>query len=192
MTSSDLPTPLPALPTLPTLLTARLRLRTVTEDDVDFVQDMYSLPEVTEFIGTTDWVETTREQALNRLQRYRSAAGTRSGIWLVETLGDHRPVGFGLLKPIPWSTDLARDTTVDQDTEIGWHLHPEAWGHGFATETARTLLAHARRRGLDRVVAVTHAQNIASQRVAERIGMRHEGSTDRYYDTTCELFTLEL
>ncbi|WP_237090109.1 GNAT family N-acetyltransferase [Nesterenkonia sp. PF2B19] len=182
-------------PDLPTLLSTRLRLRAVTEDDAAFVQDLYARPEVTEFIGTTDWVETTQEQALARIHRYRAAAGRAAGIWLVETVEGRRPLGFALLKPIPWSVRLA-DTRAQaglaQDTEIGWHLHPDAWGHGYATEAARALLAHARRHGLTEVVAVTHPRNLASQRVAARIGMVHQGTTDRYYDTTCELFTLTL
>lgn len=188
---------------LPTLLTTRLRLRTVEEDDVDVVLDMYSRPEVTAFIGTTDWVETTREQALTRIARYRSMAGAATGIWLIETLDARRPVGFGLLKPIPWSQHLrggddggstpgSRSADFPQDVEIGWHLHPDAWGQGYATEAARALLAHARRHRLGQLVAVTHARNVASQRVATRIGMSHRGTTDRYYDTTCELFTIAL
>ncbi|GAB3190147.1 GNAT family N-acetyltransferase [Nesterenkonia suensis] len=184
-----------ASPDLPTLLSTHLRLRAVTEDDAAFVQDLYSRPEVTEFIGTTEWVETTQDQALARIHRYRAAAGRASGIWLIEALEDRRPLGFALLKPIPWSArlvDAGAQDGLPQDTEIGWHLHPDAWGHGYATQAARALLAHARRSGLTEVVAVTHRRNQASQRVAERIGMVHQGTTDRYYDTICELFTLTL
>ena len=44
---------------------------------------------------------------------------------------------------------------------------------------------------LPRIVAVTHPDNAPSQRVARRLGMRDEGLTDRYYDTTTRLFVLE-
>ena len=73
--------------------------------------------------------------------------------------------------------------------EIGWHLHPDVWGRGIATEAATRVLGHAS--GLRRVVAVTHPDNEPSQRVARRLGMRDEGLTDRYYDTTTRLFVLE-
>lgn len=191
-----------ATPTsLATLHSLRLRLRSATEDDVGFVRDLYSRPEVTEFIGSTEWVETTAEQALTRIARYRGLAGPSTGCWLVETLEDQtlrdRAVGFALLKPIPWSKHLdvpghGPMSAVPQDIEIGWHLHPDAWGHGYATEAAQALLAHGRRRQLERLVAVTHAENLPSQRVAQRIGMTHRGTTDRYYDTACELFTIDL
>ena len=51
------------------------------------------------------------------------------------------------------------------------------------------MLGHAS--DLPRIVAVTHPDNEASQRVARRLGMRDEGLTDRYYDTTTRLFVLE-
>ena len=51
------------------------------------------------------------------------------------------------------------------------------------------VLRHGLGAGLPRVVAVTHPQNTASQRVCRRIGMTHVGRTDRYHDATCELFT---
>jgi RimJ/RimL family protein N-acetyltransferase len=63
--------------------------------------------------------------------------------------------------------------------EIGWTLARERWGHGFATEAAHRLLAHAftelRR---DHVISVIHPENAASIRVAERIGERLERKTD--------------
>ena len=42
------------------------------------------------------------------------------------------PVGTVPLKPLPDGAG---------EIEIGWHLHPDSWGRGFATETARALLA---------------------------------------------------
>jgi RimJ/RimL family protein N-acetyltransferase len=74
------------------------------------------------------------------------------------------------------------------DTEIGWHFHPNYWGHGYATEAAAAVLAHALDSGLDKVVAVTAPANTASQRVCLRIGMTHRGQTDRYYNALCELY----
>ncbi len=75
-----------------------------------------------------------------------------------------------------------------RETEIGWHFHPDFWGRGYAAEAASTVLHHGFAQGLQRVVAVTHLQNVRSQRVCGRIGMRHLGVSTRYYDTACELF----
>ena len=172
------------------LSTPRLRLRTPTATDAEFVRDMYSRNEVTEYIGARNWVETTHQQALTRIERYRAQFGPASGVWLVEA-DDGAPVGFALLTAIPFSAHVTTEVG-DQDTEIGWHLHPDSWGSGFAVEAAQALIRHARAQGLAELVAVTHADNVASQAVARRAGMTYAGTTSRYYDAVCELFTLTL
>ena len=97
------------------------------------------------------------------------------------------PAGTLLLKSIPASGD-GQPPEPSGDTEIGWHFHPDSWGHGFATEAASVVLRYAFESGLKRVVAVTNPGNLASRRVCERIGMRYLGQTDAYYSTTCELY----
>jgi RimJ/RimL family protein N-acetyltransferase len=59
--------------------------------------------------------------------------------------------------------------------EIGFVLHPDHQGHGYATEAARELLriAFVELR-LHRVIGRTEARNAASARVLERLGMRRE------------------
>lgn len=168
--------------------TSRLRLRAPTPEDLDFVLDLYSRPEVVRHIGTGQ-VQTTEGEALARIQRYRSFFGPHTGIWLIEKHDDDAPLGFALLKPIPFSAGVDE---AEMDIEIGWHLHPDAWGSGYATEAAQALIDLARAAGLARLVAVTRSENHASMAVTGRLGMRHQGQSDRYYDTTCELFTLDL
>ncbi|WP_342767532.1 GNAT family N-acetyltransferase [Calidifontibacter indicus] len=57
------------------------------------------------------------------------------------------------------------------------------------TEAATRVLEHAS--ALPRIVAVTHPQNLPSQRVTARLGMRNEGLTDRYYNLAMRLFVVE-
>ena len=60
--------------------------------------------------------------------------------------------------------------------EIGYGIHPRAWGQGLATATARELLRIAfEERGLHRVYATCNPRNVASARVLTKIGMTHEG-----------------
>ena len=57
--------------------------------------------------------------------------------------------------------------------EIGWRLHPDHWGHGYATEAAAaSLWLRLRQAGLAEIVAFTATVNTRSQAVMERIGMR--------------------
>ena len=62
-----------------------------------------------------------------------------------------------------------------QQAEIGYIIHPDHAGHGYATEAGRVLLRIAfQDLGLHRVVASTDARNTASGRVLEKLGMRAE------------------
>ena len=171
------------------LRSARLRLRGWTPEDVDFLFDLYSRWEVQRFIGLVPRVMTDRAEARERLDRLSSdPLPAPLGIWAVAREEDGRLLGVLLLKGIP-ASGPAKPLLPSGDVEIGWHFHPDAWGHGYATEAAALVLGHGLDAGLPRVVAVTNPQNTASQRVCRRIGMVHEGRTDRYYDATCELFT---
>jgi RimJ/RimL family protein N-acetyltransferase len=112
---------------------------------------------------------------------------------------------------------LSRLTEGDGEVEIGWHLNPDHWGNGYATEAGRgvTGLAfgqervgtervyvggagrtegvrgnHGSRSLLDRVIALVDPDNDRSQAVCRRLGMTHLGQTDRYYGLALELFEL--
>ena len=168
------------------LTTARLRLRSWSFDDADFLFDMGSRWEVQRFIGRVPAVMADRTEAVASIERRRALDHPVHGIWAIETLADRSLVGTLLLKPIPASGGQAQQGA--DDVEIGWHLHPEQWGQGYATEAGAAVLAHAFAAGLSRVIAVTAPENIASQAVCRRLGMRHLGQTGAYYDTMCELF----
>jgi RimJ/RimL family protein N-acetyltransferase len=168
------------------LITDRLRLRSWSYDDADFLFDMYSRWEVQRFIGRVPKVMVDRGEAVASIERRRSLDHPVHGIWAIETLADRELVGNLLLKPIPASDGQALPAA--DDIEIGWHLHPDQWGHGYATEAGAAALSHAFAAGLSRVIAVTAPKNFASQAVCLRLGMRHLRQTGLYYNTTCELF----
>lgn len=173
-----------------TLVTPRLELSAWTDADadVDALFDIYSRWEVARYLGTNPAVLTSRDQAARASSRW----GTRDdgfGVWAIRDGG--AAVGSVLLQPIPWSEDAVPGSTPE-DVEIGWHLHPDAWGRGFASEAASAVLEYARERGIPRVVAVTYPENTASQRVCERIGMTALGTSTRYYDMAAELFEIDL
>lgn len=170
--------------TQPVLETERLVLRPWRSEDVAAVFDIYSRWEVARYLGRTPAAMTAFAQAEASLARWAAIPGPLHGVWAIVPRDAAAPIGSALLKLLP----LSGDAGVSGDTEIGWHLHPDAWGKGYATEAARGLLAHAWEGGLDEVFAVTYPENTASRAVCRRLGMAHLGSTDRYYDVTCELF----
>jgi len=60
--------------------------------------------------------------------------------------------------------------------DIGYEFKPDYWGHGYATEAARELLRFGfEELQLHRITAECIADNVASARVLEKIGMRLEG-----------------
>lgn len=170
-----------------TFETDRLFLRPWQSADVDFVFDLYSRWEVQQFIGLVPRVVSDRAEAQERLDRMMALDDPVLGWWAIGRRDTGALVGALPLKPIP-ASGSTQPLKPSGDIEIGWHLHPDAWGKGFATEAATVMLAHAFDSGLQKVVAVTNPLNLASQAVCGRIGMAHLGLSDRYYNATCELF----
>lgn len=168
------------------LHTDRLTLRSWTPQDADFIFDLYSRTEVRRYIGDGD-VMQEHDEAVKLLDRWSWLEHPVHHIWAIERSDDEQPVGVLLLKSIPAS---GTGDKPSGDTEIGWHLHPDHWGRGYASEAARCVLDHAWEGGLDRVVAVTHPLNTASMAVCRRIGMTHLGQSEAYYDTLTELFEI--
>ena len=168
------------------LRTDRLVLRPWRDDDTGFAFDLYSRWEVARFLGRTPALMTDPMDAARRIARLRALEDDLRAFRVVSLASTDEPVGTVMLQPIPASgpTEPLRPSG---DTEIGWHFHPDHWGRGYASEAAGALL-EAALADLPRVVAVTYPENVASQRVCERIGMRRLGPTDAYYNVRMELF----
>ena len=61
--------------------------------------------------------------------------------------------------------------------ELGYHFARHAWGHGYATEAARACLsAGFDLTGVADIVALIRPENLPSQGVARRLGMRVRGA----------------
>ena len=168
------------------LISPRLLLREWEDKDADFVLDMYSRDEVVRFLGARPQALHDRSDALTRLARWRSRQDDVHAVWAVQDRRSGRLLGTVFLVKLMASGEPLQPA---EETEVGWHLHPDAWGNGYATEAATAVLAYAARAGVSTVYAVTYPENAASQAVCRRLGMRHLGQTDRYYNMTCELFT---
>ncbi|MBX7268453.1 GNAT family N-acetyltransferase [Micromonospora sp. Llam7] len=172
--------------------TDRLTLRDWTAAPVDLarIYDIYSRDEVMRWLGGGAGRLTEPGQAAERLatwgERYAPYAG-RYGIWAIEVRDTGAVAGSVLLKPLPG----ADGSTPTEDIEVGWHLHPDSWGHGYATEAARAVLAREFAAGTRQVYAVVTPGNERSMAVCRRLGMTHVGRrTDWYGGTEVETFVL--
>lgn len=144
--------------------TERLLLRTWTDADREPFAALCADPVVMEYFPSP----LTREQAdafADRIDEHFRTHGY--GLWAVEVDGVF--AGFtGLL----WT-----DALGGRDLEVGWRLAKWAWGHGYATESARAAL-EVGLENVDEIVSVTSLINERSWRVMERLGMRREGEFD--------------
>ena len=150
---------------IPAIHTERLRLRAHRLDDLDALLSYYSNPEVARYIPWEPW---TRAEAQEHLQKRVQRTGIDGPGSVLGYVVEHedRVIGDVVL----WPTDdtLARG-------EMGWAFHPDASGHGYATEAVRALIGVAfGTYGMRRVVAQIDARNTASARLCHRVGMKQE------------------
>jgi len=96
------------------------------------------------------------------------------GPFVIERRRDGRFLGrTGILV---WDSRTWTHTTVAEagsfaQPELGWALVRAEWGNGYATEAARAVRDWARRdRNIGRLISLIAPDNLASQRVAERLG----------------------
>jgi RimJ/RimL family protein N-acetyltransferase len=77
-----------------------------------------------------------------------------------------------------WAQAEVEDQAKGVQAELGWTIDPALGGQGLATEAATGLLRICfEHLGLRRVIALCFADNEASWRMMERLGMRREAHT---------------
>ena len=170
----------PAAAPAPWLQTLRLDFREFVPADVEEIVRLDADPRVMKYIA--DGRVHTRAETLAlypRILRYPRVYANL-GIWRASRRDTGAFVGWFSLKYAGKASDI----------EIGYRLAPDAWGLGFATEGAAALRDYGfDDLGLERIIGVTHPDNLASQRVLLKIGMADEG-WGRYYDRRLRLFAI--
>lgn len=151
---------------MPTIHTSRLLLRPVTHDDTDGFWELDSDPEVHRYLGG------------NPIQSREEATRTIEAL-----LQQYEETGMGRLAVIERNSGnfvgwagLKREARLRPDREyidLGYRLQRAHWGKGYGTEAARAVLqmgwAHY---GLSAIHAAADVENVASNRILQRIGMQ--------------------
>jgi RimJ/RimL family protein N-acetyltransferase len=138
--------------------TDRLLLRQMTATDLDEFVAIHAEPEVVRFMGVFDRVKASEWMQAN--QRDWSERGY--GRLAIVDRATGRLLGRSGLKYWPQF----------QETEVGWVLRPDAWGHGVATEAALACAEWGfQNLDLPYLTAMIRPDNRRSIRVAERLGM---------------------
>jgi ribosomal-protein-alanine N-acetyltransferase len=74
--------------------------------------------------------------------------------------------------------------------ELGYALDKPYWNIGLATEASRASLEYGFKEvGLERIVGIAKPENIASQRVMQKVGMKYEKNA-HYYNTDVVYYAL--
>lgn len=158
------------------LETERLLIRRWTHDDAERLLDIQSRLEVVKWLGDGEPVlMKDLDEAHERVDRYaaRCDGPAPYGFWATEVRATGVVAGSVLLLPLP--------NNEHGEVEIGWHLHPDSWGSGYASEAARAVLGHGFAHGLPEILALSHTDNEASQAVMRRIGMTDRGIVEKWY-----------
>lgn len=146
--------------------TDRLVIRPWHLDDAPRLFEILSDPGTVRWFGTPTPL-TDVAQVIERIEGYARYEEPR-GVWTMTLQGSDRPLGGVMLIELP-ETDL---------TQIGWYLHPDSTGHGYATEACAAVLAFGHDAGVAEIRAVIDVDNAPSIAVAQRLGMRHLGRVD--------------
>ncbi len=145
--------------------TERLDLRRFVAEDLDELADVFTDDAVWRFPYGRGFNREETATFLDVQMRHWDDYGF--GCWVARRRENGRIIGYlGLSIP----TFLPE---ILPAVEVGWRLHPDEWGKGFATEGATAAL----REGfavmeLDEICSVPQRENSASVRVAARLGMR--------------------
>lgn len=146
--------------------TERLTLKPYSQDDVESLVELLTNSEITTTFMVPDF--ETKEKAIalaEKLIAFSQLDDTKHleyGIYL-----DNRLIGF------------INDCGIENnEIEIGYVVHPDYQGHGYATESVRAIISELRDMGFQKITAGFFVENIASHRVLEKCGMKPSNCTE--------------
>ena len=163
------------------LETTRLRLRLFTHDDLPIMFELNSDPEVIKYADTParDMEEVRQRLEQGPLFDYEKYGYGRFAVELKET---GKVIGFCGIKYLP-EIDLP---------EVGYRYLKEYWGRGIGTEAAKACVEFARQDlKITKLVALIIPENIASIKVAEKLGMS-KGPLIHIYDVDAYQYEMML
>jgi RimJ/RimL family protein N-acetyltransferase len=152
------------------LETERLTLRPMAAGDLDDLLAIFGDPEV--------------------MAAFESAPLDRDATqrWLQRNLAHQRDHGYGIFAVCPKGSDrLIGDCGLEwlelageQVAELGYDFRRDSWNRGYATEAAGAVRDWAfGTLGLPKLVSLVRAGNLASARVAEKVGMTLSAELER-------------
>ncbi|MEM1349648.1 MAG: GNAT family N-acetyltransferase [Myxococcota bacterium] len=156
-----------------TMVTERLTLRRPVLDDADAIFTRYAQdPDVTKHLlwKPHESVVDTRAFVATCMRDWDLGISRFAYVVTLQHGSDDRVIG------------MAEVTVCDEVASLGYVLARSHWGKGYATEASRALVHELMEcDAVRRIEAVTEDNNVASQRVLEKIGLAREEFLPGYY-----------
>ncbi len=147
--------------------TDRLVLREIVESDWPAVLAYQCDPRYLRFYAWTERSEYDVRAFVTMLSHLKLEQPRRKFQLAVTLPEDGRLIG---------NCGIRRKPENEWEADVGYELAPEHWGRRYATEAARAMVSFGfGELGLHRVSSWCIADNVASARVLEKLGMRQEG-----------------
>jgi RimJ/RimL family protein N-acetyltransferase len=147
--------------------TERLILRELQAKDLQAWFDMDANPEVHKYLGNQPIKNMEQiENAFQSIQQQYAENGI--GRWATIEKSSGNFIGWSGLKFI---TEEENNHTNFYD--VGYRLHPNYWGKGYATESAKAALKYGFiTLNANEIIGIANEENIASRRALEKCGLK--------------------
>ena len=140
--------------------TQRLFLRPFSMDDLADMYEYASKPENLRFVFPA---HLSREQTADAIANNFMKAPL--GKWAIEIKAEQKMLG---------TIDFTKISEANVTAEIGYVLNQNYWGQGLMTEALKNLTDFSFREfGLKKLIILVDSENIASQKVAQKVGYSH-------------------
>lgn len=163
--------------------TLRLDFRLLAKSDFDEWMALFKIQNVALFLGMD--VNLSEEQLCQSwfdkvFHRYENDLG---GMNVLVDKSTHKMVGqCGL---------LIQNVESEERLEIGYSILPEYWGQGFAFEASQKCKEHAFEYDFsESLISIVHVNNIASEKVALKNGMRPERYIEDFQGMPIHMFEI--
>lgn len=164
----------------PEFTTDRLIARELIESDIPQMFRLHSNFEVMKYIHAIEKTIDETRLTYDRMMKYHSQK-EGMGLWSVFLKESDTYIGWVILKPLDNTSDI----------EIGYRFLPGYWGFGYATEISKEVCKYGfQKLKLDKIVGITHPENIASQNVLKKLGLNFI-KTSRYYGIEVLFFEMK-
>ena len=165
---------------IPSISTRRVLLRGFNKSDLESLHRILSVRAVLRYFPSDD--TPSIEQVRRLIERHRAHWMEHGyGWWALTLAQEQKLIGWCGLNLLPATNEV----------ELKYLLSEDHWGKGLATEAAGFSLRYGFEQAeLEQIIGIVHPENIASQRVLEKVGMVFRDRT-HYFGMECYRYTID-